>query len=274
MELKDYMRFLLIVFTIFFASCSLQKRHYREGFYVGNKNRVQTNEQSIGNKSKEGGIELITIPTKTPKQRKETTISVSKDKFFILIQKPLLSTPHSVFTSGCDTIFLNNGTTLICKIDEVTKRSVKFKNCNDSIEVSNSIDAELVSGIKFNNGRELLISKTSDNNKPFPTKNNYLIKGRLVDIGLAMGILAILSEGVLLLALFHIIALATGLAVLLIIFNAIALVLSIVFGFKSLKEIRKTPQIFKGKKMATWEIVLGFLSIVSWLIILIAISIV
>jgi hypothetical protein len=72
---------------------------------------------------------------------------------------------------------------------------------------------------------------------------------------------------------FHALVLAPYLAIALAVLNILAAAFAISFGFSSLREIRKNPEIFKGKKTATLEIVLGLLSLASWLLILIAITI-
>ena len=129
-----------------------------------------------------------------------------------------------------------------------------------------------MSKIKFYNGRVRPISQNEDNNNQHKTNNN-LIRGALVDKGLILAILALLLEGILLLALFHALVLAPYLVIVLDVLNVLAAAFAISFGFSSLREIRKNPEIFKGKKIAMWEIALGLLSLVSWLIILIAITI-
>jgi hypothetical protein len=250
MKLKDYTCFLLIILTVLLASCSVQKRHYRQGYYIENKGKEQTSN----------------------KNTKDSSIVSSVDSS----QKKNVSfNKNSSYKHDCDTLSLNDGTTLICKIEEVSKRSVRFKDCPDSTQLSNSIDAELVSVIKFYNGRVKTISKKEDSNRQNkPKDNNTLIKGSLVDKGLILAILGLLLEIVILLAVFHIIAIASYLVIVLAVLNALVATIAIVFGFSSLKEIRKSPEIFKGKKLATWDVILGLLSLVSWLVILIAITIV
>jgi hypothetical protein len=249
MKRKYYIYFLLIILTVLFTSCSMQKRHYRQGYYVENKSKEQ-----ISNKNTKDSSVVSAVDS-----------SQKKNVFF---------NKNSSYKHDCDTLSLKDGTTLICKIEEVTKRSVRFKECKDSNQISNSIDAELVSVIKFYNGRVKSISlKEDNNNQNKPKSNNTLIKGSLVDKGLLFAILGILLEILLLLALFHVIVIAPYLIIALAVLNALASIIAIVFGFSSLKEIRKNPEIFKGKKLATLEIILGLLSLVSWLIILIAITI-
>jgi len=250
MNRKDYIYVLLVAFVVLCASCSVQKRHYLQGFYVSNNGKEQISNKNIKDSS------IISSLDSSQKR------NVSFNK-------------NSNYKHNCDTLSLNDGTTLICKIEEVSKRTVRFKDCTDSTQLSNSIDAELVSVIKFYNGRVKSFSKTKENNTQHKTKNNNtLIKDPLVDKGLILAILSLLLEGVLLLALFHAVVLAPYLIIALAILNALAAIFALVFGFKSLKEIRKNPEIFKGKKMAAWEIALGLLSLVSWLVILIAITIV
>jgi hypothetical protein len=224
----------------------MQKRHYRQGFYVSNKGKEQTTDKN----AKDSSIAHLD-------SSKVRDISFNK---------------NSKYKHDCDTLILNDGNTILCKIDEVTKRSVRFKECTDSNQASNSIDIELVSKIKFYNGRVRPISQNEDNNNQHKTNNN-LIRGALVDKGLILAILALLLEGILLLALFHALVLAPYLVIVLDVLNVLAAAFAISFGFSSLREIRKNPEIFKGKKIAMWEIALGLLSLVSWLIILIAITI-
>ncbi len=222
----------------------MQKRHYRQGFYVSNKGKEQTSNKN----TRDSSISYLD-------SSKTKSISLNK---------------NSKYKHDCDTLSLNDGTTLLCKIEEVSKRTVRFKDCSDSTQISNSIDVELVSKIKFYNGRKKIVSgKTNNKTK----SNTTLIKGSLVDKGLMLAILALLLEGILLLALFHALVLAPYLIITLAILNLLAAAFAVSFGFSSLREIRKNPEIFKGKKTATLEIVLGLLSLASWLLILIAITI-
>jgi hypothetical protein len=241
MKPKDYIYFFLIVLL---ASCSVQKRHYRQGFYVANKGKEQI----------------------TDKNAKDSSIA-HLDSSMV---RDISLNKNSKYKHDCDTLILNDGNTILCKIDEVTKRSVRFKECTDSNQASNSIDAELVSKIKFYNGREKAIS---DNIASKTKENKKLIKGALVGKGLALAILAVLCEVVLLLVLFHVITIAVYLAIIFAVLNLLAAIIALVFGFNSLREIRKNPEVFKGKKTATLEIILGLLSLVSWLIILVAITV-
>ncbi|HEX7412628.1 MAG TPA: hypothetical protein VF411_01190, partial [Bacteroidia bacterium] len=147
MELKNYLCLLLIILSTLFSSCSLQKRHYRDGFYIESKSKEQTT--NINKKDSSGVSPLDSV----------------QKKIVVLNKNPK-------YKHDCDTLFLVDGTTLICKIDEVTKRSVRFKNCTDSNEVSNSIDIELLSAIKFYNGRKKTISKDKNNNSSNKVKEN------------------------------------------------------------------------------------------------------
>ncbi len=245
MNLSKPLNLLLIALVVLYSSCSLQKRHYRQGFYVSNMGKEQ-----ISNKNtKDSSISHLD-------SSKVRSISLNK---------------NSKYNHNCDTLLLNDGNTLLCKIEQVSKRSVRFKDCNDSNQVLSSIDAELVSSIKFYNGREKEISNNNPRRKTQENKN--LIKGHLANTGFLLAIVALLLEGILLLALFHILVLAPYLAIAFVFLNALAAIFAIVFGFSSLREIRKNPEIFKGKKMVIWEIALGLLSLISWLIILIAVTI-
>jgi hypothetical protein len=252
MKTKDYIIFLLIVLVgVVCPSCSMQKRNYRQGYYIEGKSK----EQSVGKLNQDSGISK---PQKNPANN--SSISYNK---------------NSKSNNSCDTLLFNDGTNLVCKIEEVTKRSVRYKNCTDNNEASSSIDAELVSSIKFYNGRVRSVSqKEAANNKNKPNSNNTLIKASLVNIGLIIAILSVLLEIALLFSLFHVIAIPSFLIISFAVLNVVTALLAIILGFNSLKEIRENPEIFKGKKMAKWVITLGILSLVSWLIILIAITII
>lgn len=237
--------YLFFLFLFFFASCSLQKRHYRKGFYVETKS--DKGNTGTKNDSTSHAIKLA----------EDTSAIIPKNKPILL---------NKTHKHNCDTLLLKDGNTLICNINEVTKRSVRFKNCSDSNEVGNSIDVELVSAIKFYNGKVKTVS--------IKKENSSLIKAPLVNTGLIFSILAILLEIVLLLALFNVFTISPVLVISFIVSNILTACIGITLGFKSLREIRKSPEIFKGKKTAIAEITLGLLSLVSWLIILVAITIV
>lgn len=245
MKHKDYKYLIYTLLATLCISCSLHKRHYLHGYYLENKGKEGVVIKNINDSNNTSHLDSSRV----------RDVSLNK---------------NSTYKKNCDTLLLNDGTTLICKIEEVSKRTVRFKDCTDSNQVSNSIDVELVSSIKFYNGREKIVSGKITNK---PKNNTTLIKSTLIDKGLTLAILAILLEIVLLLALFHVLVLATYLIIALAVLNLLAAIVAISFGFMSLRDIRKNPEVFKGKKMAAWEIGLGLLSLVSWLIILIIITI-
>ena len=244
MRCKKYICLLLLAFTLLFTSCSIQKRHYRKGYYV------ETNSNKENTVTKNDSTNQII------KYADDTSITTSRSKS-VLLNK---NRKHN-----CDTLILKDGNRLVCTINEVTKRSVRFKDCLDSNQIANAIDVEQIALIKFYNGKVKTTSSKKD--------SDTLIKAPLTNTGLVFGILAILLEAGLLLSLFNIYVLPLALVISLIVCNILAAVIAIALGFVSLRDIRKNPEVFRGKKTAIVEITLGLLSLVSWLIILILITI-
>ncbi len=122
-----------LAFLLLLASCSVEKRHYRSGYYVSKKN------------SKE--IKATSIPT--ARVEKIKPIDVSKINFYaepIEKKEPLLvaSSEKTVYTvkvknperfigslETCDTIFLVDKTGIKAKVVEITPTEIKYRYCDD-----------------------------------------------------------------------------------------------------------------------------------------------
>ncbi len=107
--------YFLFFVLILFSSCSLQKRLYRPGYYWESRTHV--------------------IPAKT-----ELYASVKREPMQIKIE------------TGCDTLFLNNGKQIICKVTEVGGENVKFRSCIDTARHEITLNRKNIYFIAFSNG--------------------------------------------------------------------------------------------------------------------------
>lgn len=136
------MKYFLPLFLLFvLASCSIQKRLYNKGFYTSNS---RTNKKAdIKNTAKPDTL----LPTiKQIKEDNNTPLLAIASKAIETIHKkqinyssPILDTKQTLLTDPCDTIIMNSGVRILCKVTKVKTDFVFFENCDGHGYSSSSI---------------------------------------------------------------------------------------------------------------------------------------
>jgi hypothetical protein len=157
--------------------------------------------------------------------------SLSKEKLSLIDQE-----------NECDLITLLNGEEINAKVIEIGVDVIRYVKCEYIDGPVIVVRKSEVLMIKYSNGTKDLITTTSADSK-------YIEKGAqkndpLGIIGTISGIVGLFIAGIIL--------------------GSIA----VVFGFTSLKKIRKQPEKYRGRGFAIASIILGFIAVVGAIIVL------
>lgn len=145
------------IFTLFAllvwlcSSCSLQKRHYMQGYHVQwNVENVDVPESQSGiaEKAKEE-IEFIGKMELTASLRGGAVLLPEKAP--ALLDNPATS-DQSVAFEECDIIVQRNGQEIKVKVTEINPVNIKYKKCDDPVGQELSISKAEVERIKYSNG--------------------------------------------------------------------------------------------------------------------------
>lgn len=141
---------LLIISILIFSSCSIQKRHYLNGYNVdwGKK---------ISNITEEN-IYASTVTDIVYKE--ENTDFESKIDIFTSNRKEINNQETTYKDSiKCDEILLNNGDEIKVKVLEISPIEIKYKKCDNLEGPQIIIKKSDVFLIKYSNGTKEIINK-------------------------------------------------------------------------------------------------------------------
>lgn len=227
----------VISILIFFSSCSMEKRLYRNGYNFDLK--------SVNAEKQRRGKPLVI---------KATDISIEDGLLASVNDENLLalSEKHSVKIEGisesiaeeCDLIIFLNGEEISVKVIGTGSDEIRYKRCSNLSGPTYSIRKSEIFMVKYADGTKEVFSIPSEPNKPGAPAYG---KRRTEGFSLAGFITSIAG------LLFF--ALPFGLA-------------SLVFGILGLGKIQNKPDKLKGKGFAIVAIILGLLEIVIGIVII------
>jgi hypothetical protein len=157
--------------------------------------------------------------------------SLSKEKLYLIDQE-----------NECDLITLLNGEEINAKVIEIGIDIIKYVKCENLEGPVIVVRKSEVLMIKYSNGTKDLITTTSADSKYI--EKDAQKNDPLGIIGTVSGIVGLFVAGIIL--------------------GSVA----VVFGFTSLKKIRKQPEKYKGRGFAIASIILGFLAVVGAILVL------
>lgn len=166
----------LFVFMVLLSSCSLQKRHYRNGYNLQwNKDAEQlaVNTEANSEETKKlqpidpGSVDLtaslrgadILLPPKEP--------ALFNENINNSVQKCLAA-------EECDVIIQRNGKEIKVKVLEVKTKSIKYTNCDDAAAVEKVMKKAEVSKIVYSNGSEEIFADKSANDEDLTTEEKIV----------------------------------------------------------------------------------------------------
>lgn len=156
------LRIVLLFIAIACASCSLQKRHYTNGFYVGNKPLAKNNAKQVYTDTLPAVLSLL----KPIKEKKNAPTLLANTKANPELIKHFL-------IDGCDTLILKDGTVILTSIKEVYPNEIKYKYCDDADGPLRTINKADAKSIIYSNGlKEEIVSEPALATYPVETQNN------------------------------------------------------------------------------------------------------
>lgn len=235
--------------VILFTSCSVQKRHYRSGFYV---RFHQHNQESKIKPASFGDYTGLIAVAETPAYDQihpENNFTADASTALFTEVKSIKYTNTDELTP-CDSIFLKNGKVIAGFVKEIGLSEIRYKHCDFEEGPNYVLDKSNVDFILYANGKnEKIVSNTVP--KESDTYNP-------VRVGTEANTMAILSLTFSILGIYPL--------------WFIGSLLGIIFGIIALNQIHSEPKKYKNIESAKLGIGLGIIGIVL-LIVLIAILI-
>jgi hypothetical protein len=222
-----------LTLMVLFASCTMQKRVYMDGYNISWKNKNAT-AHIAENK-----------PAQVIKEKETATASIANPA----IIDPGISTFHvlekqRIISDSCDLIILKTGEELRAKVTDITQDEIKYKRCDNLSGPSYAIKKAEVFMIKYPNGTKDIISPSapaasSNTSAQAPIKADSVNPHRRTEplgvIGFILGLIGLFISY----------------------WGLLFAILAIVFGAVSLHKIKKQPDLFKGKAFGIFSLMLG-----------------
>lgn len=134
--------YLLLICSIVFSSCSIQKRVFRKGYHV------------VWDHHKKASEQVVIVDTKIVHELKEETLIASgADREKIVLPKEKSKFVFDKDTCG-DVINLRNGDELKVKLVEIGEEFIKYKRCDNINGPTLAVEKKRVEKITYVNGGE------------------------------------------------------------------------------------------------------------------------
>ncbi len=231
---------LLIVATI--SNCTVQKRSYRNGYYVSwNKKAVPVSRiaKHVEEKGKETFVKEIPETVKINAAQSQGPLLASVKKYVKSEVKRLNIKPLKLVEDSCgDVITLRDGNDITVKVMEISSKFIKYKNCDNLSGPLRVVNADNVFMIKYANGtkevfkkEEVQVEKQTENYQSTQEKPVVVRKNNTMAV--------------------------TSFILLFFSFLIIPAPISFIFGLVALGEFKKEPGKYKNKWMALIPVILG-----------------
>lgn len=138
---------LLIVLVFIFSSCSLQKRHYTNGFYVENNLSGKKTDKRYGEDTLPSVLKAAK-PLKGKRSSAVLSVQAPNKKTNAMYVNP----PSFKTIDGCDTLILRDGTVILSYIKEIYPTEIKYKYCDEIDGPLRTINKADVKSIIYSNG--------------------------------------------------------------------------------------------------------------------------
>jgi hypothetical protein len=255
----------LLLTTVVFYSCRIEKRHYNKGYYVTSnlhkKNKeIVKSETPIREIEKADDSEVFASSTSNYEFNKTSKIikpTFEIDKKDLILGDKVRGIKREINSDKCDVITMKNGVDKSVKVTEVSDTEVKYKNCDNVDGPTYVVKVSDIFRINFQNGTTQIFGNQQESkNEDYSKSNNSQPSNQTTNIfailGLISGILAVFTF------LIPILGMLFG-------------TLGFIFGLVALNQIKKNPTTSKGKGMAIAAAVcggIGFLLAFVWFLIL------
>lgn len=158
--------FYLLLISILFSACSIQKRVYRKGYHVDWKSNHRIDKSISPASDTEKELPLLS-PRRLPKRPLSKTRSIETPSKTIGLkdlkkQKKRILKNKKESLGDCDVIFLRNGTEISAKILEINIDNIKYKDCANQKGPTITIKKAEIFKIKYSNGQDTVFEKETN----------------------------------------------------------------------------------------------------------------
>ena len=150
------------------TSCSIQKRHYMNGYSIQWNKKVNADKNTAPEKETTDNEKNISNDISASAGNDITPIIIEKPSPLISNEKPIAA------SDSCDIIRLKDKSVIHGKVTEINASSVKFKDCDDARGIIRTISKDNIAGITYSNGKE----ENPEVLKPYkePEPDDYRLK--------------------------------------------------------------------------------------------------
>jgi hypothetical protein len=149
---------IILIVTSFFTSCSIQKRHYSNGYTVNWNHESSAPEKEKVNIEETAGAEVTTEDKNSGGL--DLMASVQQETVPVLPEKSMLFS-RTAIKDSCDVIELKDNQRILAKVREITPGVIKYYKCGETSELI--ISKSLVSSITYSNGLKETIAFEKEN---------------------------------------------------------------------------------------------------------------
>lgn len=168
----------IFIVSIILSSCTIEKRQYRAGYFIINKNgknitkRGKNKNDSIScKKNSTENLEITIVPKKINTGMSfydnKPIVIKEKNEQLLLIEKKILNQQNN--EDSCAIIYLKNGENIEAIILEVSSKEIKYKKCGRTNTPIYIIDNSEVREIEYPDGTFDIINSPKNINDD----NNY-----------------------------------------------------------------------------------------------------
>lgn len=228
------------------SCCTIEKRHYRNGYYVkkASPNRSLTlNTGEKRPKEKKASQENKRIQTTSP----ALTAYEAANTWASADTKALPKTKPSDAKS-CDSLLLKDGSVIEVKIKEIGTKDIRYKLCDFQEGPDYLVEKFKVSSIRYSNGRRELFNESTPPQVQNRTNDTAAPKGieksTNASLALSFGILGIYPM------------------------VFIGSIIGIIFGVIAMNEFNKSPGRYSNEKMGKVGLGLSIGGIILWVMLI------
>lgn len=237
--------FILLAIAVCFSNCSVQKRSYRNGYFISWNKKNSSVKQNISPSHKlkpveqEETVREVVINSESAEEALASSEKTGPAQVLFSKKKS-----YTFLADTCgDLITLRNGDEIKGKVIEVSDKAVKYKRCDNMDGPLIVVSADNVFMIKYSNGTKEVFRKVST---PTPSVNEKPTEPEYNSLAIASFVVSLFSW--------------------LIIPAPVALIL----GAMAVNEINRKPLKYVNRWMAIFGIVIGTIGTILLLIFLIA----
>lgn len=167
----------LILMVALFSECTINKRHYRDGYHLSwHKNKKQNkddaNHQTINIK-----LPAVVEINQLSHSKNDDVLYASTQKLPELKTKMRSGNSLKLFSDSCgDVIIMQNGDEISAKVIEISQRTITYKSCENLGGPLFVLSKEKVFMIRYVNGTKEVFPIIADK-PPLSINNNTIKKG-------------------------------------------------------------------------------------------------